>query len=89
MAVSASLIPELEHVIAHGSPERRAAPVERITALFLQGASSFNNDHVQLFDEVLRRLIAEIRGTGVHRVVASPGVRRQCAGRSDQATRER
>jgi uncharacterized protein (DUF2336 family) len=60
MAVPTSLIPELDRVHAHGSPERRAAMVERITTLFLQGASSFNDDHVRLFDEVLRRLIVDI-----------------------------
>jgi uncharacterized protein (DUF2336 family) len=60
MAVTASRIPELEHVIAHGSPERRAETLTRITALFLAGAGSFNDDHVQLFDEVLSRFVAEI-----------------------------
>ncbi len=34
--------------------------VERITALFLQGASNFNDDHVGVFDEVLHRLIDDI-----------------------------
>jgi len=60
MAVPASLIPELEDVIQHGSPERRAVTLERITTLFLEGAPRFNEDHVRLFDDVLSRLIDEI-----------------------------
>jgi uncharacterized protein (DUF2336 family) len=56
MAVPASLISELD-VIAHGSPQRRARTLERIAALFLERAGSLNEDHVQLFDVVLTRLI--------------------------------
>src|ERR1700674_3574156 len=60
MSAPASLIPELEEVIQHGSPERRAETLKRITAYFLEGASQFNEDHVRLFDEVFSLLIAEI-----------------------------
>ena len=60
MSVPASLIPELEEVVQHGSPERRAETLKRITALFLDGASRFNEDHVRLFDDVFGRLIVEI-----------------------------
>ncbi len=60
MFASASLIPELEEVIEHGSPERRAAALKRITAFFLDGASRFNDDHVRVFDDVFGCLIAEI-----------------------------
>ena len=60
MAVPASLIPELEEVIQHGSPERRAETLKRITTFFLAGASRFNDDHVRLFDQVFSRLILEI-----------------------------
>ena len=60
MSAPASLIPELEEVIQHGSPERRAETLKRITAFFLDGASRFNEDHVRLFDDVFGRLIAEI-----------------------------
>ena len=44
----------------HGSPERRAEALKRITALFLDGAPRFNDDHVRLFDEVFNCLINEI-----------------------------
>ena len=60
MAAPVSFIPELEEVLQHGSPERRAETLRRITALFLDGASRFNEDHVRLFDDVFSRLLAEI-----------------------------
>jgi uncharacterized protein (DUF2336 family) len=60
MTVATSLIPELEDVIQHGTAEKRAQTLERITTLFLHGASRFNEDHLSLFDEVFTRLIMEI-----------------------------
>ena len=79
MAAPASLIPELEDVIQHGSPERRVLTLQRITSLFLDGASRFNEDHVRLFDDVFGCLIEEIeakaRAELSHRL--APG--RQCA----------
>lgn len=60
MAASASLIPELERVIRHGSRDKRAETVKRIANLFLDSASLFGEEHVALFDDVLTRLIVEI-----------------------------
>ena len=60
MSASASLIPELEDVIQNGSAERRAKTVQRIANLFVDGSSSFNEDHIGLFDDVLCRLVVEI-----------------------------
>ena len=60
MSASASLIPELEHVIQHGSQNKRAATVKRIATLFVDGAPHFNEDHIGLFDDVLCRLVVEI-----------------------------
>ena len=60
MSASASLIPELEDVIQHGSYARRAETVRRIANLFMDGAPSFNEDHIGLFDDVLCRLVTEI-----------------------------
>lgn len=60
MSAHSPLIPELEEVVRRGSPERRAKTLERVTALFLAGASRFNDEHVQLFDLVLGRLIVEV-----------------------------
>jgi uncharacterized protein (DUF2336 family) len=60
MSASASLIPELEDVIQNGSQEKRALMLKRIANLFSDGAASFNEDHVGLFDDVLCRLVTEI-----------------------------
>ena len=53
----ASSIPELEDVIQHGSPERLHLALRRITTLFLDGASRFNDAHIRVFDAVLGPLI--------------------------------
>ena len=60
MGVPASLLPELEDVVQHGSAEKRAETLRRITTLFLDGASRFNAEHIALFDDVIGYLIAEI-----------------------------
>src|ERR1051325_7365044 len=60
MPASASLIPELEDAIQHGSYEKRAQMVRRIANLFVDGAPSFSEDHIGLFDDVLCRLVVEI-----------------------------
>ena len=60
MSVPASLLPELEDVVQHGSAEKRAKTLNRITTLFLEGAPGFNDSHVALFDDVIGRLIEEI-----------------------------
>ena len=38
MGAALSLIPELEDVVQHGSREKRVETLQRITALFLDGA---------------------------------------------------
>jgi uncharacterized protein (DUF2336 family) len=60
MAPASSLIPELESVVRHGSDERRAEALRRITTLFLHGANRFSDDHIRLFDDVFVMLINEI-----------------------------
>jgi len=60
MGAPASLLPELEDVVQHGSAEKRAETLRRITGLFLDGAPSFNDEHVALFDDVIGCLIEEI-----------------------------
>jgi uncharacterized protein (DUF2336 family) len=60
MTAARSLIPEIEDVIQRGSAEKRAETLRRITTLFLEGSSYFNDEQIQLFDDVLTRLIAEI-----------------------------
>jgi uncharacterized protein (DUF2336 family) len=60
MSVPASLLPELEEVVQHGSAEKRAETLRRITSLFLEGAAAFHDEHVALFDDVIGCLIEEI-----------------------------
>jgi len=60
MAAPASLLPELEDVVQHGSAEKRAETLRRITTLFLDGAPAFTDRHVAVFDDVISYLIAEI-----------------------------
>jgi uncharacterized protein (DUF2336 family) len=60
MGAAISLIPELEHVLAHGSRQKRAEALRRVTALFLDGAGSYSDAHVELFDDVFALLIDEI-----------------------------
>jgi uncharacterized protein (DUF2336 family) len=57
MTTAATLIPELDDIIRRGDPKRRADAARRVSELFLQGASSFRADHVDLFDGVLTSLV--------------------------------
>jgi hypothetical protein len=52
-----SLIPELDEIVRHGDPRRRAAAARRIAELFLRGAATVEADHVDLFDGVLIDLV--------------------------------
>jgi uncharacterized protein (DUF2336 family) len=60
MRAAQSLIPELEHIVQHGSQRQRAQALRRITTLFLDGAGRFNEEHVRLFDDVFNLLIQEL-----------------------------
>ncbi len=60
MAPYATLIPELEQAIQHGSAGKRADMAERVTALFIGGADRLSAEQIGLFDQVLGRLIDEI-----------------------------
>ena len=60
MSVPASLLPELEEVVQHGSAEKRAKTLRRVTSLFLDGAANYSDEHVALFDDVIGALIEEI-----------------------------
>lgn len=60
MSSRESLISELEDAISHGSDERRARTLRRVTDLFVFGAGHFSEDHVALFDGVFTHLIGHI-----------------------------
>ena len=55
-----TLINELEDALAHGSAERRAKTLRRVTDLFVFGSSHFSGDHIAVFDGVFSHLIADI-----------------------------
>ncbi|MGH6709887.1 MAG: DUF2336 domain-containing protein [Bradyrhizobium sp.] len=57
MTPATALIPGLDEIVRGGDPKRRADAARRISELFLQGASSFGADHVDLFDGVLSSLV--------------------------------
>jgi uncharacterized protein (DUF2336 family) len=60
MGAALALLPELEDVILRGTRQKRAEALRRITGLFLDGASQFSDQHVDLFDNVFGLLIEEI-----------------------------
>jgi uncharacterized protein (DUF2336 family) len=52
-----SIVDEVEMAINTGSAEKRLETIKRVTDLFLSSAGNFNNEQVELFDDVLERLI--------------------------------
>ena len=60
MSVPASLLPELEEVVQHGSAEKRAETLRRITTSVSRRRGQFSDEHVALFDDVIGCLIEEI-----------------------------
>ncbi len=58
--MAVSLIPELEDVVRHGTRAKRVDALQRITALFLDGAKSYSDAHVDMFDDIFGLLIEEI-----------------------------
>jgi uncharacterized protein (DUF2336 family) len=52
-----SLIPELDEIVKNGSAEKRAAAITKLAELFVQGASIFGPEHVDLFDGILIGLV--------------------------------
>ena len=55
-----SIVDEVETAINTGSAENRLETMKRVTDLFLSSASSFNSEQIELFDNVLERLIKTI-----------------------------
>ncbi len=60
MSVAASLLPELEDVIRHGSSERRAHTLMRVATLFAVTAANLKSDHIDLFDDVFCRILNDV-----------------------------
>jgi uncharacterized protein (DUF2336 family) len=55
-----SLIDELEDAIASGPPEKRLKSLWRVIDLFEDGAGRYSDAQVELFDDVIGKLAAEI-----------------------------
>src|ERR1700689_1840324 len=68
-----SLIAELEDAIQSGFPDKRVATMRRITDLFVGTADRLNEQQVELFDDVLGRLISKIEGKAIAELSRRPG----------------
>jgi len=60
MRMGQSLIAELDDAIKSGSKDKRVDTLRRITDLFVAGADRFNDNQIEVFDNVLGRLIERI-----------------------------
>jgi uncharacterized protein (DUF2336 family) len=60
MSQAASVIEELEDVLAAGSSDRRTEILRRVTDLFLGSAESFSHEQIGVFDDVLAHLIQQV-----------------------------
>jgi uncharacterized protein (DUF2336 family) len=60
MSPQTAIINELEDALAHGSAERRAKTLHRVTDLFVFGSTHFSKDQVAVFDGVFNHLIADV-----------------------------
>jgi len=55
-----SLFVELEATLTHGPGSQRFTILRRMTDLFLAGSTSYTDEHVAIFDELIGRLIEKI-----------------------------
>src|SRR4051794_29974372 len=55
-----SIVDQVEAAINIGSAEKRLDTIKRVTDLFLSSADSVNSEQIQLFDDVLERLVKTI-----------------------------
>lgn len=60
MTVHKAFINELEEALSHGSAERRAKALRRVTDLFVLGSGHFSNDQIAVFDAVLNHLLVDM-----------------------------
>lgn len=60
MTAPLALIDELEQSMAHCSMQRRAEMLSEITSLYIRGADRFAENAIDLFDDIITRLAAEI-----------------------------
>ena len=55
-----TVIAELEHAIGHGSSQQRAKMLMQVADLFIRDSDRYSDDEIDLFDDVITRLAAEI-----------------------------
>jgi hypothetical protein len=55
-----SIVDEVESAISTGSPEKRLETLKAVTDLFLSSAVKLNGEQIELFDNVLERLVKTI-----------------------------
>jgi uncharacterized protein (DUF2336 family) len=59
-AANPSIVDEVETALSAGSAAKRLETAKRVTDLFLSSAGSYNAEQIELFDNVLERLIKTI-----------------------------
>src|SRR5215204_3732768 len=60
IAITESLLDELQTTLAHGTVARRVETLRRVTDLFINGAVDYSDDQIGLFDDVFQCLIVHI-----------------------------
>lgn len=58
-----ALIDELNDAVAHGSADRRAEFLQRVTDLFAFGVNDYTGEQIVLFDDVFKNLVATIEAS--------------------------
>ncbi len=66
MTAPQSLLAELEEAVQGGDRDKRVETLRRITNLFLAGANRFNDEQINLFDDVLMQLTERIEVKALH-----------------------
>ncbi len=59
-AASLSFVEEIETALSSGSADKRLDTMRRVTDLFLSSAGSYKSEQIELFDNVLERLVKTI-----------------------------
>ena len=60
MAANLAFVNDIDCAIAAGSNGQRREMLQRVTDLFIVGSSAYSDDEIDLFDDVITRLAAEI-----------------------------
>ncbi len=58
-----ALIKELDSAVGHGTAERRAEILARLTDVFVTGSTSYTDDQIEFFDDVFVRIAAAIESS--------------------------